>query len=132
MTPFDRSGKSVLKTLWEKEKLLVQAISPFPAMFFTLTKAEIIIFVTFNLSSTNAFNSVCSKILSYGNGLNYIYRTTPCQTYLRKKAFENIVGKGENADKQHLLLCSQCFLTRLSAFSSLLAMFPNLLNSQIS
>ena len=50
--------RGVLKTLWEKEKLLVQAISPFPTMFFTPSKTEIIIFVTFNLSSANAFNLV--------------------------------------------------------------------------
>ena len=67
MTPFDASRK----TLQEKEKLLVQAISPFPTMFSILPKTEIIIFVTFNLSSANAFNSVCSKILSCGNGLNF-------------------------------------------------------------
>ena len=37
----------------EKEKLLVQAISPFPTMFSTQSKAEAIIFGTFNLSSAN-------------------------------------------------------------------------------
>ena len=47
----------------EKEKLLVQAISPFPTMFSTLSKTELIIFVTFKLSSANAFNLVWSKIL---------------------------------------------------------------------
>ena len=74
MTPFDACGKEVFgKTLWEKEKLLVQAISPFPTMFFTLSKAEIIIFVTFNLSPTNAFNLVWSKILSCGNGLDLFF-----------------------------------------------------------
>ena len=31
--------------------------------------------------------------------------TTQC-----KKAFENIVGKGENAGNQHFLLLPQCFL----------------------
>ena len=61
-----------MKTLWEKEKLLVQAISPFPTMFSTLSKTEIIIFVTFNLLSANAFNLVWSKILSRGNGLIFI------------------------------------------------------------
>ena len=65
--------RSLLKTLWEKEKLLVQAISPFPTMFTTLSKTEIAIFVTFNLSSANAFNLVWSKILSCWNGLSYIY-----------------------------------------------------------
>ena len=28
----------------------------------------------------------------------------------RKQAFENIIGKGENADNQHFLLSPQCFL----------------------
>ena len=31
-------------------------------------------------------------------------------TTLRKKTFENIVGKGENAGNQHFLLFPQCFL----------------------
>ena len=51
------------------DKLLVQAISPFSTMFSTLSKTEIVIFVTFNLLSANAFNLVWSKILSCGNGL---------------------------------------------------------------
>ena len=45
MTPLDGSGKSLLKTLRVKEKLLVQAISPFPTIFSTLSNIEIIIFV---------------------------------------------------------------------------------------
>ena len=49
--------------------MLVQAIFPFPTMFSTLSKTEMIIFVTYNLSSANAFNLVRSKILSCGNGL---------------------------------------------------------------
>ena len=32
-------------------------------------------------------------------------------TTLRKKPFENIVGKGENAGNQHFLLFPQCFLS---------------------
>ena len=47
MTPFDGPEKRVfLKTLWEKEKVLIQALSPLPTMFSTLSKTEIIIFVT--------------------------------------------------------------------------------------
>ena len=61
--------RSLLKTLWETEKLLVQAISPFPTMFSTLSNTEIIIFVRFNLSSANALNLVWSKILLFGNEL---------------------------------------------------------------
>ena len=30
---------------------------------------------------------------------------------MRKKPFENIVGKGENAGYQHFLLFPQCFLS---------------------
>ena len=55
MTPFDMSRK--------------EAISPFPTTFSTLSKTEIIIFVTYNLSSANAIKLVWSKILSCGNGL---------------------------------------------------------------
>ena len=61
--------RSLLKTLWEKEKLLLEAISPFPTMFSTLSKTEIINFLTFNLSSANAFNLDSSKILSFGKEL---------------------------------------------------------------
>ena len=38
-------------------------------MFSTLSKIEIIIFVTFNLSSANAFNLDQSKILLFGKEL---------------------------------------------------------------
>ena len=34
----------------------------------------------------------------------------PDLTTLRKKPFENIVGKGENAGNQHFLFFPQCFL----------------------
>ena len=40
-------------------------------------------------------------------------------TTLKKKAFKNIVGKGENAGNQHFLFFPQCFLTfskRISVF----------------
>ena len=50
---------------------VLKAMSPFPTMFSTLSKTEFIIFVTFNLSSANAFNLVWSKILLCGNGLNF-------------------------------------------------------------
>ena len=61
-------GRKPFENIVEKEKLLVQAISPFPTMFYTLSKTEIIIFVKFNLLSANAFNLVWSKVLSCGNG----------------------------------------------------------------
>ena len=67
MTPFDGSEKEAVWKHYRKRS--VQAISLFPTMFSPLSKTEIIIFVTFNLSSANAFNLACSKILSCGNGL---------------------------------------------------------------
>ena len=43
-----------------------------------------------------------------------LYRTIPAQSRLLmtlgEKAFENIVGKGENAGHQHFLLFRECFL----------------------
>ena len=70
MTPFDAPRKEAfLKALSEKEKLLIQAISPFRTMFSTLSKTKIIFFVTLNLSSANGLNLVWSKILLCGNGL---------------------------------------------------------------
>ena len=81
--------RSLLKILWEKEKLLVHAISPFPTMFSTLSKTEIIIFVTFNLSSANAFNFHQSKNLSSGNGLNILLLDHCLNMLITKKANVN-------------------------------------------
>ena len=57
---------SLLKTLWEKEKMLVTSIFSFPHSVFYSMKKKIIILATFNLSSVNAFNSVMFKILLFG------------------------------------------------------------------
>ena len=70
-------------------------------MFSTLSKTEMIILATFNLSSANAFNLDRSRMLLFGQELT---------TTLKKKAFENIVGKGENAGNQHFPLFQECFL----------------------
>ena len=58
MKPFDASRKEALHGGKRKH-----------CLFSTLSKTEIIIFVTFNLSFANAFNLVWSKFLSCGNGL---------------------------------------------------------------
>ena len=39
-----------------------------------------------------------------------LYHTIRLSTQLRKEAFENILGKGENAGYQHFLLFLKCFL----------------------
>ena len=45
------------------------SIFSFPTVFSTLSKREILILATFDLSSANAFKLVKSKILSNGKGL---------------------------------------------------------------
>ena len=49
---FDR----VKNIVGKRRNCLYKQFLLFPTMFFTLSKKEIIIFVTFNLSSANAFN----------------------------------------------------------------------------
>ena len=52
--------------MWEKKK---KHFSPSPTVFSTLSKREIIILATFNLSSASALNFAMSKILSFGKEL---------------------------------------------------------------
>ena len=66
MPPFDVSGKEAYSKHCGKRR----KFSPFPTMFSSLFKTEIIIYVTFILSYANAFNLV--KFLSSGNGLKVI------------------------------------------------------------
>ena len=68
-TPFDTWERSLLKeTLWEKEKLLVQEIPLFAIMFSTLSKTEIIFFVTsiFFVCKCFQFGLVPKKIVVRG------------------------------------------------------------------
>ena len=67
--------KMYLKTFWKKEEILVTrtfsefpAFSPFPTVFSTLPKTEIVIVVNFNLLFANALNLVQSKKWSFGKG----------------------------------------------------------------
>ena len=93
MTPFDVSGKEAFwKHCGKRRNCLYKQFLLYP-QYFLLSKSEIIIFVTLNLSSVNAFNLVLSKILSYGNGLT-VYQTTECLT-----------GPNERICRQHF----QCY-----------------------
>ena len=47
----------------KRRKCWQPAFSPFPTVFSSLSKREIIILAMFNLSSENAFNMITSKIL---------------------------------------------------------------------
>ena len=61
----------------EEEAFRLPAFSPFPTMFSTLSRREIIILATFDLSSAHALNLVNSKILSFGKDLT-LSKTSPC------------------------------------------------------
>ena len=61
--------RSLLKTLWEKEKMLVTSISPFPKSFQPFQKQISIFSVTSILPSAYAFNVDQSKILLFGKEL---------------------------------------------------------------
>ena len=72
--------RSLLKTLWNKKKIVVTSISPFPTMFSPLSKTNFKFSITFILSSANAFNFDQSKFFSFGKEL--ILSLTPdLETY---------------------------------------------------
>ena len=71
------------KTLWEKEKLLITSNFSFSHSVFKRLVLQ-----------TRENQGL------FGKGL----------MILKQRAFENIVGKGENAGNQHFLLIPQCFL----------------------
>ena len=61
-------SKSFLKTLWEKEKLLWWAISPFPTVFSILLENFSSFSSNLQLLSANSCNLEESKICSLGKG----------------------------------------------------------------
>ena len=104
-------SKSLLKTLWEREKMLVIS----SVFFFShnalhpIIYAEILNSITLNLSPANAFSLVWSIILLFGKEFTVF-------TDLHHKTFENHVGKGEIARNEQFLLYPQCFLPVWRAF----------------
>ena len=62
--------KALENTVGKGENAGKPAFSPFPMVFYTLPKREIVILATYSLSSANAFNLVSSKISSFGKGWN--------------------------------------------------------------
>ena len=63
-------SKSLLKTLWEKEKLLVTSNFSFSHNVFYPLRELSVISSNLKLSSANSFNLEESKMLSFGKGLN--------------------------------------------------------------
>ena len=66
----DIEKKSLLKTLWEKEKMLVSSIFSFSHnVFLAVQKEFLFLSYIYILSSANLFNLDKSKILSFGEDL---------------------------------------------------------------
>ena len=61
-------SKSLLKTLWEKKKLLVTSNFSFPTAFSTLLEDFMPFSPTLKLSSANSFSLKASKICRLGKG----------------------------------------------------------------
>ena len=76
--------------MWKKEKLLVQAISPFPTMFLTLSQMTI-------LDSSKLKELADNNFEFHANGSKF------------SKQVENTVGRGETARYEQFLLFPQCF-----------------------
>ena len=68
--------KKALKTLWEKEKMLVTSIFSFShnVLYSILCKTNFNFLITFILSSANVFNLDQLKNLSLGKELNNLFR----------------------------------------------------------
>ena len=64
---------SLLKILWEKEKLLVAVSFPFPTVFSTLFENLLPFSSSLKLSSANCFSLEQSEILPFGIGLRFTY-----------------------------------------------------------
>ena len=110
---------TLLKKLWEEEKMLITIFSPFPTMFSTLPKLNFSCPLTFIVLSANASNFYQSKILSFGKISGFHKLKAFAEDKLNvtqdiKVVFhriENIVGKER-----------KCWLP---AFSSFPTMFSN-------
>ena len=92
----------------KKEKILVTSIFPFPTVFSTLLKEEIIISSTFSYIISRSFQFW--QVWNWAKGSLTPYQTlyntiqSWLLTTLYKKPFENMVEIGENAGNQHFLL----------------------------
>ena len=69
----DLEKEAFWKHCGKRRKCWSPAFSPFPTMFSTLPKSNFNFWVTFILSSANAFNLDQSKNLSFGKELKTIY-----------------------------------------------------------
>ena len=74
--------------------MLVTSIFSFPTMFSTLSKTEIIIYVTFILSSANAFNLDLVIFLSSGNGIIATFQLSSAASLNLGQSQNGVLGNG--------------------------------------
>ena len=65
-------------------------------------------FIIYKIQNNSMVNA--DFFVEAGNSINSLLHNPDFSTTLKYRAFENIVGKGENAGNQHFLLFPQCFL----------------------
>ena len=99
-------GKKPFESIVEKGEIACTSNFSFPTMFSTLSKTEMIILVTFNLSSANAFNLVWSKILSCENGLkarwsNYYMIFYSGRNIIWRRTFMKVLGRRGSLREVH-------------------------------
>ena len=75
----DPERKSLFKTLWEKDKMLIPSIFSVSHKFSTQSKRNFSVQATFSLSSANAFKFDQSKILLSGKELTVLSHCDVCE-----------------------------------------------------
>ena len=92
---------SLLKTLWEKEKLLLMGNFSFSHSVSTHLKNFLLFSSNLKLSAANSFRLGGSKVCCLGTGWNHVQTTDQSTMISLFDWVENIFGKGENAGYQH-------------------------------
>ena len=77
-----KKKKAFWKQCRKRRKCCQPAFSSFPTMFSILSRTDFTIWITFNLSSANAFNLDWSEILSFGKELKKVPSNTVENTSL--------------------------------------------------
>ena len=91
------------KILWEKEKSLVTSNFSFSHSVFKR-------FVSRRRQKVSLCGNGLSEVQEIPVSFELFTTQSRLSTTLRKRPFENIVGRGEKAGNQHFLLFAQCFL----------------------
>ena len=113
-------SKSLLKTLWEKEKLLITSNFSFSHSVFYPLRELSIISSNLKLSSANSFNLEESKMLSFGKGLISFDQPPPLPGHLAPLwIWRKVIRKTSNQSLQINILLSNNDKRAMMALESL-------------